>query len=176
MADEGQGQGQGQGSERLDTPRAPGGAVILCAECLRLGACRLGITDETVIGEFRTQTQLACPKDHEGGPGVAHGGWTASVMDEALGHLALLCGRMTVTATLSIEFLRPVPIERPLKLIAWREGMARNRWLNAGELVLESTGAVLARARGEFSLRNKSKHFARFRDWLAAEEGGEAKA
>ncbi len=152
-------------------PRAPGGNVVLCAECLRLGRCRLGITDEALAGEFRTETLLICPKDHEGGPGVAHGGWTASVMDEALGHLALLCGHMTVTATLTVEFTRPVPIERPLKLIAWRDGVAGNRWLNTGELVLQSTGAVLARARGEFALRSQTRHFAKFREWLATEEG-----
>jgi acyl-coenzyme A thioesterase PaaI-like protein len=149
-----------------------GGAVILCAECRRLGACRLGLTNEAVVGEFRTETALVCPRDHEGGPGVAHGGWTASAMDEALGHLALLCGQMTVTATLTVDFLRPVPIERPLKLTAWRERVERNRWINVGELVLESTGVVLARARGEFSMRDQSRHFEKFREWLASEERG----
>lgn len=148
-----------------------GGSVILCEECRRLGKCRLGITKEAVVGDFRTETTLVCPRDHEGGPGVAHGGWTASVIDEALGHLPLLCGQMTVTATLTVEFLRPVPIERPLKLTAWRESVERNRWINAGELVLESTGVVLARARGEFAMRDQSRHFERFRDWLASEEG-----
>jgi acyl-coenzyme A thioesterase PaaI-like protein len=149
-----------------------GGAVILCAECRRLGHCRLGITHEAAVSEFRTETTLACPRNHEGGPGVAHGGWTASVMDEALGHLALLCGQMTVTATLSVDFVRPVPIERPLKIVAWREAVERNRWINVGELVLVSTGVVLARARGEFAMRDQSRHFEKFREWLAAEEGG----
>jgi acyl-coenzyme A thioesterase PaaI-like protein len=152
--------------------RGHDGQVILCEACRKLGACRLGITSERVAGEFRTETLLECPRDHEGGPGVAHGGWTASVMDEALGHLPLLCGQMTVTATLSVDFVRPTPIERPLKLTAWREGVERNRWLNVGELILVSTGAVLARARGEFSMRDQARHFARFREWIASEEGG----
>ncbi len=154
----------------LVLPRAPGGKVILCEECLRLGYCRLGVIEEGVVGEARTETLLQCPKDHEGGPGVAHGGWICSVMDEALGHLPLLCGQMTVTATISIDFLRPVPIERPLKLTAWRERIERNRWINAGELVLLSTGAVLARAHGEFAMRERTKHFAKFREWLAHED------
>jgi acyl-coenzyme A thioesterase PaaI-like protein len=153
-------------------PRAPGGSVILCAECIRLGRCRLGLTQEALAGEFRTETQLQCPRDHEGGPGVAHGGWTASVMDEALGHLPLLCGQMTVTATLTVDFVRPVPIERPLKIVAWRERVERNRWINAGELMLEQTGVVLARARGEFAMRDQTRHFEKFREWLASEEGG----
>lgn len=154
----------------FELPRAPGGKVILCAECLRRGDCRLGITEEKLVDSFRTQTDLVCPTDHEGGPGVAHGGWTASVMDEALGHLALLAGAMTVTANLSVEFVRPVPIERPLKIVAWREGIERNRWINVGELILVSTGAVLARARGEFAVRDRSRHFAKFREWLEIED------
>ncbi|QGZ96189.1 PaaI family thioesterase [Terricaulis silvestris] len=153
-------------------PRAPGGEVILCAECIRRGGCRLGITKEGIIGEHRTETLLMCPKDHEGGAGVAHGGWTASVIDEALGHLPLLCGQMTVTAKLSVEFVRPVPIERPLKLVAWRERVERNRWINAGELTLVSTGVVLARAHGEFAMRDQTRHFEKFREWIAAEENG----
>jgi acyl-coenzyme A thioesterase PaaI-like protein len=148
-----------------------GGNVVLCEECRRLGHCRLGITEEKLAGEFRTETLLVCPKDHEGGPGVAHGGWTASVMDEALGHLPLLHGQMTVTASLTVDFLHPTPIERPLKLVAWRERVERNRWINHGELTLVSTGAVLARAHGEFAMRDQSRHFARFSEWLAREEG-----
>ncbi|NWG52164.1 MAG: PaaI family thioesterase [Hydrogenophilaceae bacterium] len=158
-------------AEAPAAPRAPGGDVVLCAECLRQGHCRLGLTSEALIGPFRSETLLACPRDHEGGPGVAHGGWTASAMDEALGHLALLSGLMTVTASLTVDFLRPVPIERPLKLVAWREKVERNRWLNAGELILLSTGVVLSRARGEFALRDRTRHFQKFREWLADEEG-----
>jgi acyl-coenzyme A thioesterase PaaI-like protein len=153
-------------------PRAPGGEVVLCEACRGPGVCRLGITKEGLVGEFRTETLLACPKDHEGGPGVAHGGWTASVIDEALGHLPLLCGQMTVTAKLSIEFVRPVPIERPLRLVAWRERVEGNRWINRGELTLASTGAVLARAHGEFAMRDQKRHFQKFRDWIAHEEEG----
>jgi acyl-CoA thioesterase FadM len=92
-------------------------------------------------------------------------------MDEALGHLPLLHGQMTVTASLTVDFLHPTPIERPLKLVAWRERVERNRWINHGELTLVSTGAVLARAHGEFAMRDQSRHFARFREWLAREEG-----
>ena len=148
-----------------------GGSVILCEECRRLGHCRLGITHEAVSGEFRTETLLECPRDHEGGPGVAHGGWIASVLDEALGHLSLLCGQMTVTATLTVDFVRPAPIERPLKIIAWRDRVERNRWINVAELILAQTGVVLARARGEFAMRDQTRHFERFREWLSTEEG-----
>lgn len=160
-------------SNGLALPRGPGGKVILCAECLRRGDCRLGIGDEYLIGEARTATELFCPKEYEGGPGVAHGGWTASVMDEALGHLPLLAGAMTVTAKLSVEFVRPVPIERPLILTAWRERIERNRWINAGELRLVSSSELLGRAHGEFAIRDRERHFARFREWIASADEAE---
>lgn len=159
-----------QGATPVHLERAPGGKVILCGGCLERGACRWGITEEALVGEFRTETVLTCPKDQEGGPGVAHGGWTAAVMDDVLGHLALLCGGMTVTAKLSVEFLRPVPIERPLRIIAWRENKVGNRWINVGELILVSTGVVLARAQGEFAERDRDRHFAKFREWLDTED------
>ncbi|MFE9322563.1 hotdog domain-containing protein [Nocardia sp. NPDC052278] len=50
-----------------------------------------------------------------GGPNIAHGGQTASALDEALGHLPLMLGEMAVTAQLSVNFIKPIPIERPLQ-------------------------------------------------------------
>ena len=149
------------------TPCAP--PVRLCASCERIGACRLGLTDERLSGPDESLTLLVCGPEHEGGPGVAHGGWTAAAMDEVLGHLNLLMGQMAVTATLTVEYLKPVPIERPLEIRAWCEGVENGRRRNRGELRLASTGAVLARAHGVFVERDQS-HFERYRRWIAAQD------
>jgi acyl-coenzyme A thioesterase PaaI-like protein len=148
---------------------APAPDVLLCFACRRLGACRLGITHETLVEPGVSQTQLACARDYEGGPGVSHGGWTAEVMDEALGHLNILGGGFAVTATLNVEFLRPVPLERPLVIRAWSETVENGRRTNAGELSLISTGVVLARARGVYVDRDAS-HFQRHAAWLAEQD------
>lgn len=143
--------------------------VRLCAACARTGACRLGVTHEQLIEPNVSLTQLVCGPEYEGGPGVAHGGWTAAAMDEVLGHLNLLSGQMAVTGTLTVDFLRPVPIERPLEIRAWCEGVEDGRRRNRGELRLVSTGAVLARAHGVFVERDQS-HFERYRRWIAAQD------
>jgi len=114
-------------------------------------------------------TKLVCGAEHEGGPGVAHGGWTAAAMDEVLGHLNLLMGQMAVTGSLTVDFLKPVPIERPLELRAWCEGVENGRRRNHGELTLAATGAVLARAHGVFVERDQS-HFERYRRWIAEQD------
>ena len=143
--------------------------VRLCASCERLGACRLGLTAERLTAPDASLTQLICGPEHEGGPGVAHGGWTAAAMDEVLGHLNLLMGQMAVTGTLTVEYIRPVPVARPLEIHAWCEGVENGRRRNRGELRLASTGAVLARAHGVFVERDQS-HFERYRRWIASQD------
>lgn len=149
------------------------GAVHLCYACRKTGRCRLGLSVERLEGERFSRTELTCPAEHEGGPGVAHGGWTTAAMDEVLGHINLLMGQMAVTAELTVEFLRPVPIERPLIALAWCDKVERGRRYNRGELRLAATGAVLARASGVFVERDPS-HFERFLRWLAHEDARSA--
>ncbi len=143
--------------------------VKLCESCSRSGVCRLGLTSERLIEPGASLTELVCGAEHEGGPGVAHGGWTAAVMDEVLGHLNLLSGQMAVTGELTVQFLKPVPIERPLELRAWCEGVDNGRRRNRGELRLASTGALLATAQGVFVERDAS-HFERYRRWIASQD------
>jgi acyl-coenzyme A thioesterase PaaI-like protein len=111
--------------------------------------------------------ELSCPEGHEGGPGVAHGGWTAGVLDEVLGHVPILHGRMTVTGTLTVRFIKPVPIERPLVARAWVDHIDGQKWSLAGELVLASSGAELATASGVWIARDGATHFGAFERWLA---------
>ncbi len=144
-------------------------AIRLCGACSRTGVCRLGLTEEQLVEPGVSLTRLVCGAEHEGGPGVAHGGWTAAAMDEVLGHLNLLSGRMAVTGELSVQFLRPVPVERPLELRAWCEGAENGRRRHRGELRLASTGALLATAHGVFVERDQS-HFERYRRWIAEQD------
>lgn len=156
----------------MDNPNPlmnPDAAIRLCVSCARTGVCRLGLTEETLVEPGVSLTRLVCGAEHEGGPGVAHGGWTAAAFDEGLGHLNLLMGQMAVTGELTVEFLKPVPIERPLELRAWCEGMENGRRRHRGELRLVSTGALLARGHGVFVERDQS-HFERYRRWIAEQD------
>ena len=99
------------GSDFQEPPRTDGG-VALCAACRRTGACRLGLSTEVLGADDVARFDIVCPPEHEGGPGVAHGGWTAAVLDEVLGHVPLLHGTLSVTKKLEVEYLRPVPVGR----------------------------------------------------------------
>lgn len=58
----------------------------------------------TVFGQFEVT------EEHQGAPGLAHGGLLACAMDEALGTLGWLLGTPAVTARLETDFRLPVPV------------------------------------------------------------------
>lgn len=155
------------GTDFQSMPKTSGG-VPLCGACLRSERCRLGVTQEDLRDGIVT-SDLVCPPDHEGGPRVAHGGWTASVMDELLGHVPLHHNQLSVTATLTVDFRRPVPIERPLRVQARVDRIEGQKWFISGEMVLAATSSVLASATGIWVARDVS-HFARHQRWLAEED------
>jgi uncharacterized protein (TIGR00369 family) len=152
------------GGDFQQPPRTDGG-VALCGACRRTGECRLGLTTER-FDDGVARFDIVCPPEHEGGPGVAHGGWTAAVLDEVLGHVPIHHGRMSVTGTLTVRFERPVPIGRELQARSWVDRREPRKWHLAGELVLTSSGARLASAEGIFVLRDPSTHFSNFEQWL----------
>lgn len=146
--------------------------VHLCVACSRLGHCRLGLVVERLQPGGEVETELVCGPENEGGPGVAHGGWTASVLDELVGHVPLLQGQLAVTGTLTVRFVKPVPIGRPLRAraeVARKEG---SRWFVEARLMLASTAAVLAFGEGIMVERDRG-HFARHREWLAGQDARE---
>jgi uncharacterized protein (TIGR00369 family) len=143
----------------------------LCHMCERSGSgCAYGV-DRLCLddAERAMQVELACSADHEGGPGVAHGGWVAAVLDELLGQLAVEYSDRVVTANLSIDYRRPVPIDQPL--------IGRARWVSqegrkirtAGSICLAANDAVLAEASGLFILIDPDHH-RRHADWVAAQK------
>jgi acyl-coenzyme A thioesterase PaaI-like protein len=154
------------GGDFQQPPRTDGG-VALCGACRRTGGCRLGLTTERLDEDGVARFDIVCPADYEGGPGVAHGGWTAETLDEVLGHVPLLNNQLTVTGTLTVRFVKPVPIGRPLLASAWVDRVEGKKWFLSGEIVLRSSGALLAGATGVWIARDPALHFGRFEQWLA---------
>jgi acyl-coenzyme A thioesterase PaaI-like protein len=96
---------------------------------------------------------------HEGGPGIAHGGIVAAVLDDLFGFLLYRLGFAMVTARLEVDYQRPLGLDveyAGVARIASREG--RKVWCR-GEL-LDGDGGVVAQARGLF-LRVGAEHFVR---------------
>ncbi|BBZ27305.1 hypothetical protein MMAD_16000 [Mycolicibacterium madagascariense] len=164
------------GSDSVGRPMTDGG-VTLCGSCRASRNCRLGVTREWLEDDAKKEHgahfEVTCPRDQEGGPNVAHGGWTAGVMDEMLGHVPLLHDQMSVTATLTVDFKKPVPVERPLVARAWIDKVEGSKWFISGELLLPPRQSVLATATGIWIARDPS-HFARYEKWLAEQDEADA--
>lgn len=54
--------------------------------------------------------------EHQGAPGLAHGGILATALDETFGALNWMLRTMSVTGRLETDFLRPVPVGTTLHL------------------------------------------------------------
>lgn len=162
--------------ERHDTTSALFGAtsatgVTLCRSCVAPGRCRLGLLNETLRPDGVVVSEITCPRDHEGGPDVAHGGWTAGILDEMSGHALLVRDEFAVTGTLTIKFVRPVPVEWPLigtATIVHREG---RRVVVSCQLQLASSGAVVAVSEA-IMVKRPPDHFDRHQSWLAEQGPG----
>ena len=143
--------------------------VALCRSCERAGRCRLGLGREEMSPDGVVETELVCSAEHEGGPGVAHGGWIAATFDEVTGHVPMLAGQFAVTGEMTVSYLKPVPIERPLRARAWAVRKDDRRWFVEAELRLDGTDALLGRAKATMVLRDPA-HFERHRAWLAEQD------
>jgi len=102
-------------------------------------------------GDGEVLSPIIVPRHYEGPPRAAHGGIVAAYLDEVLAGAAVNhTGRVHVTGELTVRYVKPTPIERPI--------VGRGRALrDAGRYVevegtLEDleTGEIFARATGRF--------------------------
>lgn len=114
---------------------------------------RCHATERGVAGSFRLDTR------HEGGPGVAHGGVVAAVLDDLLGFLLYRIGRPMVTARLEIDYRRPVLLGIEAEAEAEIVSVDGRKVWTRGELRGPDAG-ILAEARGLF-VQVPPDHFAR---------------
>ncbi len=101
-------------------------------------------------------------EEHQGAPGIVHGGVVGAALDEACGLLATWHRFPTVTARISVRFRKPVPINRELQAVASVRASRGRRIEVSAEL--RDGSEVLAEADGTF-LHVPLEHF------LATPEG-----
>lgn len=86
---------------------------------------------------------------YQGPPGAAHGGVIAAIVDEAMGKLSRLDGSVVLTAEMTVEYLRLVPLGRKILVEARpTEQRDRNYWREC--TIRDSSGKLLVRSRGRF--------------------------
>lgn len=105
------------------------------------------LDQNSIVADFQPR------EEHQGFPGVIHGGIVAAVLDEALGRTSLLSDNQewTMTGRLEVRYRRYVPYGPLLRVRATLD-MERRRVLQAsGVLTLaDDESVVLAEAHGSF--------------------------
>ncbi len=105
------------------------------------------LEEDSVVADFQPR------EEHQGFPGVIHGGIVAALLDEALGRTSLLGNNQewTMTGRLEVRYRHYVPYG-PLLRVRARLGIERRRMMQAsGVLTLaDNESAVLAEAQGTF--------------------------
>lgn len=89
---------------------------------------------------------------HQGAPGLTHGGLLVAAFDEALGYaVGVLLRKPCVTGRLETDFRRPVPVEQPLHIEAWLDGVSGRKVYASGlGRVGAADGPVAVEARAVF--------------------------
>jgi len=83
-------------------------------------------------------------ENHQGAPGLAHGGLLSLAFDEALGKLKWLLRAPAVTARLETDFLKPVPMGSVLHISARIVGQVSRKVYAVAEGRLNSADGPLA--------------------------------
>jgi acyl-coenzyme A thioesterase PaaI-like protein len=88
--------------------------------------------------------------EHQGAPGLAHGGLLSAAVDEVLGALNWLLMRPAVTARLETNFVRPVPVGSVLELQARITGVSGRKVYTAAVARLGPGGPIAVTASALF--------------------------
>ena len=122
-----------------------------------------GMKLKFVIDEkTRTATcRVRLSKRYSGPPGHCHGGIIATLLDEAMGKVNKLRHVIALTREMKVEFLKPVPLGKPLRIVGTEVRVRGRKHINAAEIHSEN-GEVLARSRGMFIAIDPEKMFKKF--------------
>jgi uncharacterized protein (TIGR00369 family) len=100
-------------------------------------------------------------KRYTGPPGHAHGGVIATVLDEAMGKVNKLRHVVALTSTITVDYLKPVPLNQPLRVES-RELRVRGRYHTNAAEILDAKGQILAHSQGVFVAIDPARRFAKF--------------
>lgn len=98
----------------------------------------------------RVHAEFTPGQEHQGYPGVMHGGLITALLDETIGRTAIAGDLWCMTARLEVRFRKPVPIGERLHIVG---EISRNngRLLQGhGEIRLGTDDQLLAEATGTF--------------------------
>ena len=110
---------------------------------------------DSFVARFRLAQRYWGPPKH------AHGGIIATILDEAMGKVNKLKHVIALTREMTVEYLKPVPLHKPLLVEGRSKYVRGRRHVNVGEIRNER-GEVLARGRATFVAIDPHKMFAKY--------------
>jgi beta-phosphoglucomutase family hydrolase len=94
-------------------------------------------------------------KEHQGWPGVLHGGVIATLLDEGMGWATRFAGLDCVTARLQVSFRRPIPIGERL-LISGRVVKNNGKTVETEAKITLPDGTLMAEGAGVHAILNRN--------------------
>ena len=122
----------------------------MCFGCGTKNPRGLQLTFELDPAARRIRTRWTPAKEHQGYADIVHGGMTGLVLDELMANLLWKLNCPSVTAELTVKFLRPARVGEPLDCEAWvvsEKGFLRGRVYQMRAMARRS-GRVVAEASG----------------------------
>jgi uncharacterized protein (TIGR00369 family) len=132
-----------------DTIRLEPNPSNKCFGCGGDNASGMKLTFEQDNANRRIMGRFVLGERYQGGAGFAHGGIIATLLDEAMGKVCRFRDVRAVTAELTVEYLKPVRVEKEI-IVEGRETEQKGRNLFMTGEIRNADGDVLARGRGRF--------------------------
>lgn len=95
-------------------------------------------------------TELALDARFQGWEDVAHGGIVSTILDEVMAWAVIGRGVLGVTARMTVDFRRPVPVGRALRAEGEVASASRRLFRTLGRIVDAESGALLATSEGVY--------------------------
>ncbi|MBI3537568.1 MAG: PaaI family thioesterase [Chloroflexi bacterium] len=99
--------------------------------------------NDCVFAEFTPRAE------HQGFPGVMHGGLVTALLDEVIGRTAIAKNFWCMTARLNVRIKKPIPIDAPVKIKGEVVNLHGRLLDGRGEIRL-ADGSLAAEAQGTF--------------------------
>jgi uncharacterized protein (TIGR00369 family) len=116
-----------------------------CGELNEHGLRLVLHTDETGC-----RTELTLDVRFQGWEGVAHGGILCTILDEVMAWAVIGRDVWGVTARMTVDFRRPVPVGRPLRAEGTVTLLSRRLIRTEGRILDAETGNLLATSEGAY--------------------------
>ncbi len=128
----------------------------MCFACGKANPIGLHL-DFTDLGDSY-QTVFLPGDNHQGYPGVMHGGITSTIMDEIMGRYLYIKGIIAPTAELTVRFKAPVPTNQPITATG-KITEHKGRLIKMTSSLVLADGTVAAEADGKFIITKNKKAF-----------------